>query len=244
MPVNSQFPDLRFESLTGYAQPGSRARWTADHTLGLAQSSFDHFSFPFDKVCYQRHARRGRPGSRWRKPCPIHAKRFSFAENHGPLDYILQLADVARPIISFEQIQGTSADVTDSLARLVRVAVNQVLGQQRNIVGALSKRRQSNREYTQAIVQILTKAALRHGRAQVSICGRQHPHIRRDRLVSANDQMIPPQAEEFFGKRMGATVQSIPASHASMVSRPKEVTDVITSAAESARPESAKATHP
>jgi hypothetical protein len=45
-------------------------------------------------------------------------------------------------------------------------------------------------------------------------------------------------------RRPGTTVRSIPASHASMVSRPKEVTDIITSAAESARPKSAKATHP
>jgi pimeloyl-ACP methyl ester carboxylesterase len=60
-------------------------------------------------------------------------------------------------------------------------------------------------------------------------------------LVSANDQMIPPQAEEFMAKRMGATVNSVPASHASMVSHPKEVVDLITLAAESARAVSAKA---
>jgi pimeloyl-ACP methyl ester carboxylesterase len=63
-------------------------------------------------------------------------------------------------------------------------------------------------------------------------------------LVSANDQMIPPQAEEFMAKRMGATVRSVPASHASMVSRPKDVADLITLAAESARHTAAKATHP
>jgi hypothetical protein len=48
----------------------------------------------------------------------------------------------------------------------------------------------------------------------------------------------------FVADDRGTTVRSIPASYASMVSRPKEVTDIITSAAESARPESAKATHP
>ena len=62
-------------------------------------------------------------------------------------------------------------------------------------------------------------------------------------LVSSNDQMIPPQAEEFMAKRMGATVRSVPASHASMVSRPTDVAELITLAAESARVVSAKATH-
>ncbi len=51
-------------------------------------------------------------------------------------------------------------------------------------------------------------------------------------LVSSNDQMIPPQAEEFMAKRMGATVRSVPASHASMISHPTEVTDLILLAAQ------------
>ena len=60
-------------------------------------------------------------------------------------------------------------------------------------------------------------------------------------LVSSDDQMIPPQAEEFMAKRMGATTRSVPASHASMVSHPKEVVDLIVAAAESVRSASAKA---
>lgn len=65
-------------------------------------------------------------------------------------------------------------------------------------------------------------------------------HVKSWYLVSENDQMIPPQAEEFMGKRMGATVRSVPASHASLVSRPGEVTDLITQAAESGRTASGK----
>jgi pimeloyl-ACP methyl ester carboxylesterase len=62
-------------------------------------------------------------------------------------------------------------------------------------------------------------------------------------LVSANDQMVPAQAEEFMGKRMGATVRSVASSHASMVSHPKEVADIIVAAAESLGAAAAKATH-
>jgi pimeloyl-ACP methyl ester carboxylesterase len=62
-------------------------------------------------------------------------------------------------------------------------------------------------------------------------------------LVSSKDQMIPPQAEEFMGKRMGATVSSIAASHASMISHPKEVADVILLAAETPRANAAKASN-
>jgi pimeloyl-ACP methyl ester carboxylesterase len=50
-------------------------------------------------------------------------------------------------------------------------------------------------------------------------------------LVSTEDQMIPPPAQEFLAKRMNATVRSVPASHASFMSRPQEVTEIIALAA-------------
>ncbi len=56
-------------------------------------------------------------------------------------------------------------------------------------------------------------------------------------LVSTEDQMIPPPAQEFLAKRMGATVRSVPASHASFVSHPREVADIIALAADSLAPE-------
>jgi pimeloyl-ACP methyl ester carboxylesterase len=58
-------------------------------------------------------------------------------------------------------------------------------------------------------------------------------HIPSWYLVSKNDQMIPPQAEEAMAKRMGATILGVAASHASMVSHPQEVADIIILAAES-----------
>jgi len=57
-------------------------------------------------------------------------------------------------------------------------------------------------------------------------------HIRSWYLVSSNDQMIPPQAEELMAKRMGATVRTVASSHASMVSHPQEVADIIGAAVE------------
>jgi pimeloyl-ACP methyl ester carboxylesterase len=51
-------------------------------------------------------------------------------------------------------------------------------------------------------------------------------------MVATEDQMIPPQAEEFMAKRMGATVRKVAASHAAMVSHPREVAELITLAAQ------------
>ena len=52
-------------------------------------------------------------------------------------------------------------------------------------------------------------------------------------LVCTNDHMIPPPAQEFLAKRMGATVMSVPSSHAAFVAHPHEVADIIALAAAS-----------
>jgi pimeloyl-ACP methyl ester carboxylesterase len=53
-------------------------------------------------------------------------------------------------------------------------------------------------------------------------------------LVTTADQMIPPDAQRFFAKRIGATVTSIAASHVAMVSHPNDVVRFIVMAAEAA----------
>ncbi|HVU51272.1 MAG TPA: alpha/beta hydrolase [Polyangia bacterium] len=50
-------------------------------------------------------------------------------------------------------------------------------------------------------------------------------------LVTEQDLMLPPDAQRAFAKRMGATVQSLAASHAAMVSHPDEVAAFILRAA-------------
>jgi pimeloyl-ACP methyl ester carboxylesterase len=52
-------------------------------------------------------------------------------------------------------------------------------------------------------------------------------------LVCANDQMIPPPAQEFQPKRMNATVHSVASSHCPFMSYPENVADIIALAADS-----------
>ena len=50
--------------------------------------------------------------------------------------------------------------------------------------------------------------------------------------VSSEDRMIPPPAEQFMAQRMKAKTITLPSSHVTMLSHPKEVADFILSAAE------------
>ena len=51
-------------------------------------------------------------------------------------------------------------------------------------------------------------------------------------LVSDNDQTINPDAERWMAQRINATTRSIPASHASPVSHPREVANLIATASQ------------
>lgn len=51
-------------------------------------------------------------------------------------------------------------------------------------------------------------------------------------LVSTDDRTINPDAERFMAKRMGATTREIPSSHASPVSHPQDVFEMIVAASQ------------
>lgn len=55
-------------------------------------------------------------------------------------------------------------------------------------------------------------------------------------IITGNDQMVPPEAQRLFAKRMNATVTTIDGSHVSMVSHPDIVAGVIMRAAQTVHP--------
>jgi len=59
-------------------------------------------------------------------------------------------------------------------------------------------------------------------------------------VVAQNDNVIPPDLERFFAKRMGAETTEINSSHVVFMSHPKEVVEVIESAARAGTPELAR----
>jgi pimeloyl-ACP methyl ester carboxylesterase len=50
-------------------------------------------------------------------------------------------------------------------------------------------------------------------------------------MVAANDATIPPEAERAMAARAGATTVEVPSSHVAMISHPREVTQLIVTAA-------------
>lgn len=55
-------------------------------------------------------------------------------------------------------------------------------------------------------------------------------------VVSSQDRMIDPKGEAYWAKRMNATTSTLNASHVSMISKPKQIADVILAAAAAPSP--------
>ncbi|MGH9951466.1 MAG: alpha/beta fold hydrolase [Nitrososphaeraceae archaeon] len=53
--------------------------------------------------------------------------------------------------------------------------------------------------------------------------------------ISENNRVIPPDVQRMFAERMNATTLSLNASHASLVSHPNEIADLILSAAQGSK---------
>src|ERR1700719_1326836 len=103
VPVDAQLSYFGFKCLSWNSQLNGGAGWTPNHAFGFPESGFEDLSFVLDKGSNQRSSRRSRCGSHVREPGLIYEERLPFRQNHRPLDYILQLADVARPIVCVEE---------------------------------------------------------------------------------------------------------------------------------------------
>src|SRR6266436_5004231 len=143
------------------------------------------------KVRDQRNSGRGRLGSNRRQPCFIYTKGFPIAQNHGALDYILQFANVARPVVSLEQVQSSLIYGSKPFAGCLCVTIDQVFDQQRNVVDALTQRRDSNRENIEAVEQILSEGAFRHCYTQVRVCSREYSYVHLNCLTATNSFEFP-----------------------------------------------------
>src|SRR5437763_825335 len=97
-------------------------------------------------------------------------------EGSGPLQAIFQFVDIARPIISQQQLHGFRADGSPDSGGAGN-AVKKMIGQQPNIFSALTQGWQAQADDIQAEIQIAAETALMNGYFQITAGSRDDPHV-------------------------------------------------------------------
>ena len=96
---------------------------------------------PINAASRPADARRRRSAPRAAQPEALAVERVHWnhrvaRENHRALHRVLQLADVARPLVTLQQVDRLRRDAVDLLADLLRVVRRESVGEQRNVVAA------------------------------------------------------------------------------------------------------------
>ena len=110
---------------------------------------------------------------------------LAVAHEHRALDRVLELADVARPVIAREHVDGRRRDPLDVLPVLDRVLREEVVGQQHDVRLPLAKRRREDREHVQPVEQVLAERAGRHQLFERPVGGRDEAHVDADAVRAA-----------------------------------------------------------
>src|SRR5208282_3181109 len=88
-------------------------------------------------------------------------------QDHAPLDGVLQLANIARPVVSKNKTAGVFGDATNRLLESAVVALNEKVHQWKDVFLALSQWRNEDRNDGQPVIEILTKLAVAHRLFQI-----------------------------------------------------------------------------
>src|SRR6266481_3642824 len=101
-------------------------------------------------------------------------------ERHRPFDRVLQLANVARPVVAGQGFERSRFDAMNALSRSGRIFLQEVIRQERYILAALTQAGHANGNDVQAIVEVLAKRALGDLPVEIAVGGGDDAHVHRN----------------------------------------------------------------
>src|SRR5450830_213959 len=109
----------------------------------------------------------------------------------GPLDAVLQLANVPRPVIAHEDVDRRRRDTPHVLAMPRRVLLDEVVRQEGDVGAPVAQGRQEDREHVEAVEKILAEAPLRHRGFEVPVRRGHEADVDRNRMKAAEPFELP-----------------------------------------------------
>ena len=97
------------------------------------------------------------------------ARRHGVAvrQRERPLDQVLELADVARPVVALEHLHRVDRDLAQRATSICSaVLLQEEVDQERDVLAPLAQRRQVDRDDVEAVVEVLAEVARRRSAAR------------------------------------------------------------------------------
>ena len=120
------------------------------------------------------------------------------AQRDRPLDFVLQLADIARPPILRERIQAVGAELDVRFAEPLRGLAEKERAEMGDFLAPLAQRRHVDADDAQAIVQIFAEFPFCHPLFEVRIRRRHDAHVDplRPRVADRHDLRLLEKSQQ------------------------------------------------
>ncbi len=175
---------------------------------GPRRGAAHHLEGPQDRLALDLVERRAgderargalaRPRAPERRRQVVGGQLRPLAEHHRALDDVLELADVARPVVGEQRVERARREAADLLAVRLGVLVDEVRHQGGDVALARAQRRQGHRHDVQPVVEVLAELAALHLGGEVAVRRRDEPHVDLDGLHPAHplELLLLEDAEE------------------------------------------------
>src|SRR5205807_6042009 len=128
----------------------------------------------------------------------LHVDDPAAAEDHGALERVAQLADVARPAVLAEDLHRLGRHAGELLPALAAEAIDEVLHEERNVVAPLLERRERDLEDVETEEEVFAEAARLDLFLEVAVGGADHANVDVDLALAPEpaEPLVLEDAEE------------------------------------------------
>src|SRR3989475_9380324 len=179
--IDAQRPDLGVECLARQAEVCSRARGAGDTSFGRGERRLDRGPLLLP----------GRRSAFRLQPRVVDRECFALTQHDATLDHVLQLTDIARPVVRLQECHRALLDARDPLGGALREPFHEVLDEDGQVVRPLPQRRDRDRKHIQSIEQIGAECAARDRCLEILIGGDDDAHVHRDGMTAADPFDFP-----------------------------------------------------
>src|SRR5438445_4459933 len=107
----------------------------------------------------------------------LDAQHVPRPQHDGPLQHVLELADISGPVVSLEDDHGLRSDAARLLAEVLAELLQEVRDEEGDVLATLPERGQLDGDDVEPVVQVLPEDTILDGVLQVAVGGGDEPHV-------------------------------------------------------------------